>query len=126
MNLTVDNSPSFLNAVLSGEFTLEEAERTFAQILEAVERYEATRVLVDGRGITGHPTTMERFYYGEFVAQAVNAFCQRQNRPTPKFSYVLIKPVVDDDRFGNTVAANRGMDVKTFEDVDAAVEWLVG
>jgi hypothetical protein len=30
----------------------------------------------------------------------------------------------DPERFGETVAVNRGMDVKTFEEMNEAVEWL--
>jgi hypothetical protein len=124
MDLSIENAPNFLHTRLSGEFSLEEAERTFLDILEAVDRYEATNVLVDGRGVTGEPFTMERYYYGTFVAEAVIGLCQTRNRRIPKFAYVLEEPVLDKQRFGNLVATNRGMIVKTFDNVDDAVEWL--
>ena len=124
MDLSIDNSARFLHACLSGEFSLEEAERTFMDILKAIDRYQAMKVLVDGRAITGEPMTMERFFYGQFVAEAVIAWSQTQNRRMPRFAYVLVKPVLDDQRFGNLVATNRGMTVKTFDNVGDAVEWL--
>jgi hypothetical protein len=124
MNLSMDNSAQFLHARLSGSFSLEEGTRTYLEILAAVDRDEATKVLVDGRRITGEPKTLERFYYGSFVAEAVIALCEARNRPMPRFSYVLVPPVIDEDRFGNTVAASRGMDVKTFDDMGAALKWL--
>ena len=34
------------------------------------------------------------------------------------------EPLRDPERFGETVASNRGMDVKTFEGRKEAVEWL--
>jgi hypothetical protein len=124
MDLSTNNSSDLLYASLSGEFSLDEAKRTFLQILEGVERFEVKKVLVDGRAITGHPTTMERFYYGEFVAHAVIDLCMKRNRTVPKFSYVLLKPVLDGQRLGETVALNRGMNVKTFDDLDDALKWL--
>ena len=60
-----------------GEFSLEEAKRTFLEMLEAVARHKVRKVLFDGRGLAGEPKTMERFYYGEFVARAVAEFADR-------------------------------------------------
>ena len=124
MDLYLDNHSDFLSARISGEFELEEAERTFLRILEAIDRYGASKILVDGRGLSGRPLTVERFYYGTFVANAVVDLCQRKNRPMPKFSYVLQEPVLDLRRYGNRVAVARGMKVRTFDDLDVAQEWL--
>jgi hypothetical protein len=60
-----------LNVGAIGEFSLQEAERTFLEMLEAVARYKVEKVLFDGRRLTGAPKTMERFYYGEFAADSV-------------------------------------------------------
>ena len=126
MELTLSNraDSGFLHATLSGEFSLAEAKRTFLEILESVELNKAKKVLVDGRTINGKPTTMERFYYGEFVANAVAELRQRVELDLPIFSYVLTEPVLDPRRYGETVAVNRGMFVKTFDNLDDALEWL--
>jgi hypothetical protein len=124
MNLSLINSGDLLHAKLSGEFTLEEAQRTFVVILETAVRYEAAKVLVDGRALTGQPTTVERFYYGEFVANAVINRCKGRMRKAPRFAYVLLEPVIDKMRLGETVARNRGMNVKTFEQINDALQWL--
>jgi len=124
MDVSIENSSDFLTARLTGVFSLVDAERTFLRILGAIAQHDASKVLVDGRAIEGQPRTVERFYYGQFVANAVTEFCSRQKRARPKFSYVLVKPVLDGDRFGNTVAVHRGMNVKTFDNIDTAVKWL--
>jgi hypothetical protein len=67
----------FLNVAAMGEFSLQEAERTFLEMLEAVARYKVEKVLIDGRRLTGAPETMERFYYGEFAADSVFKFRDR-------------------------------------------------
>ena len=42
----------------------------------------------------------------------------------PRFAYVAHAPVRDPERFGETVAVNRGMNVKVFETPEDAMEWL--
>jgi hypothetical protein len=114
----------FLNVGAIGEFSLQEAKRTFLEMLEAVARYKVEKVLFDGRRLTGDPKTMERFYYGEFAADSVFKFRDRGVSPASKFAYVLKEPVLDPRRFGETVAVNRGMYVKAFDNLEDAFGWL--
>ena len=124
MDVSLNHSGEILCASLSGEFSLGEAQRTFLEILEAVEQHDVDKILVDGRAVTGRPTTMERFHYGDFIASAVLELCIRRGRRAPRFTYVLLAPVLDDQRLGETVAVNRGMIVKTFDNVENAMRWL--
>ena len=126
MDIILESAPNqgFLNVAAVGEFSLQEAERTFLEMLEAVARYKVEKVLFDGRRLTGAPDTMERFYYGEFAADSVFKFRDRGISTATKFAYVLKEPVLDPRRFGETVAVNRGMYVKTFDNLEDAVGWL--
>jgi len=125
MKLEVCRESGFLRVAAVGEFSLEEAKRTFLEMLEAVAGHKVSKVLFDGRGLTGEPETMERFYYGEFAAEAVAEFADRGmlSRAT-KFGYVLEEPVLDPERFGEKVAVNRGMYVKAFDNLQDAFGWL--
>src|SRR4051812_43875544 len=120
MKLEICPELAFLRVRAVGEFSLEEAGRTFLEMLEAVARHKVRKVLFDGRGLVGEPKKMERFYYGEFAARAVSASAV----PSTQFGYVLEEPVLDPWRFGQTVAVNRGMFVKTFDNQEDALEWL--
>ncbi len=120
MKLEICSEPGFLTVRAVGEFSLEEAGRTFLEMLEEVVRHNVTKVLFDGRGIVGEPKTIERFYYGEFAARAVAAAAARFTQ----FAYVLQEPVLDPWRFGQIVAVNRGMFVKAFDNREDALEWL--
>ena len=122
MSMTVETrgESGFLYARAMGKFSLEEAKRTFREILEAVAQRKVEKVLIDGRGITGEPEPMERLYYGEFVANAVASFADRGVSPATQFACVLEEPVLDTRRFGETVAVNRGMFVKAFDNVEDA------
>jgi hypothetical protein len=108
-----------------GEFSLEEAKRAFLEMLEAVAQYQAAKVLFDGRNLKGEPASIERFYYGYFAAtETINLIGMKRMCQAPQFAYVMSEPLRDPQRYGETVAANRGMNVKTFETPEEAFEWL--
>ena len=67
---------------------------------------------------------VERFYYGEFAAEAVAKFTAHGVSGATQFAYLLEVPVLDPERFGETVAVNRGMLVKTFDNLPDALAWL--
>ena len=113
-----------LNVVATGEFSLEEAKRTFVEMLEAIALHKSEKVLFDGRKLTGNPETMERFYYGEFAAHKVATSAIQGVCAAAQFAYVLREPLRDPRRFGESVAVNRGMNVKTFHSPEEALQWL--
>ncbi len=123
MELKTGLEKGILNAVFTGSYTLEEAKRTFLSLIEEVKKHRASKVLVDGRTVTGKPTTMERFYYGEFCAAEVLKLVNKHSL-IPKFAFILQEPVLDPGRFGENVAVNRGMNVKMFDNIDEAQAWL--
>jgi hypothetical protein len=63
MNLEIHSESELLHVHAMGRFSLEEAKRTFLEILEAVAQHKVKKVLFDGRRLTGEPEAMERFYY---------------------------------------------------------------
>ncbi|MBC7900612.1 MAG: hypothetical protein H7070_11240 [Saprospiraceae bacterium] len=104
---------------------MDEAKRTFLKIIEAIEEHESEKVLIDGREVVGNPSIVERFYYGEFAADTVTRSTQRVGYGAgPQFAYALHEPVLDPLRLGETVAVNRGMNIKVFDNLDEAANWL--
>jgi hypothetical protein len=124
MKLKICPEPGFLRVITMGQFSLEESKRSFMEILEAVGQSKARKVLIDGRRITGKPETMERFHYGDFIARAVMEFSDRGVSRATQFAYVLEDPVLDPQRFGETIAVNRFMRMKVFDDIEDALGWL--
>ena len=122
--LTIRADQGFLYATWSGDYSLEEAQRTFLQILASLEQHPVPKVIVDGRPVTGEPSDAERYLYGEFVANEVSKQCSRMKWTASQFAYLLIPPVGDPQRLGENAAVNRGMFVKVFEDLDDALKWL--
>jgi hypothetical protein len=114
----------FLYVYAMGDFSLEAAKSSFIEMLEIIATQKVEKIIFDGRKLTGEPKTIERFYYGEFAAQAVVEFEDRGVSPATQFAYILEEPVLDPLRFGETVAVNRGMFVKAFDNLQDALRWL--
>ena len=114
-----------LNIDARGEFSLEDAKQAFLEMLAAVAQYQAETVLFDGRNLKGKPEHIERFYYGYFAAiETVKLMAKYPMRRAPRFAYLINEPLRDPRRYGETVAVNLGMTVKTFETPEEALEWL--
>ena len=124
MTIATTAEPQFLRVITGGDFSLEEAERTFLEVLGVIAVHRAAKVLFDGREVSGEPTTIQRFYYGDFAARAVARYARESGNPAPQFAYVLVEPVLDPARFGETVAVNRGMNIKAFDNLPQALDWL--
>ena len=124
MHLEMRPDSDLLRVNETGEFSLEDAKRTFLEMMEAVALNRTKRVLFDGRTITGNPQTIERFFYGEFAAFTVAQYQERGVPPSTPFAYVLRAPVMDHEKFGETVAVNRGMRIRVFDNLEDALEWL--
>ena len=125
LKLEIEEDEGLLRVIASGSFSMAGAFNRFLEMLDAVERSGAKKILVDGRTVSGNPEIIERFIYGEFAAKAVARYMMGgAARRMPQFAYVLHIPMRDPNGFGETVAVNRGMWVKVFGSVDEALEWL--
>ena len=80
-------------------------------------------MVFDCRRLKGKPQDLERFLYGEFAAKETMRVV-KEHGFVPRFTYVIHEPVRDPGQFGETVAVNRGMDMKVFENMGDAFEWL--
>jgi hypothetical protein len=123
MEITIKKERKLLHAVSTGVFTLQAAKANFLELIQAVKEYQAKRVLYDGRTLKGEVTTMDRFNYNDFCAQEVRKLVISQGLVT-YYAYVLNPPILTPDRFGQTVANNRGMRVLSTDSIEEAMEWL--
>jgi hypothetical protein len=123
MRQDIDFESGLLRVGVRGVFSLEEAKQAFLEVLGAVAQYGARKVLIDGRKVKGNPRDFERFYYGELAAQETQRL-YNETKISPRFAYLIHGPLRDPGRFGEIVALNRGMNVKVFETLEEACEWL--
>jgi hypothetical protein len=125
MELETRREPAYLRAIASGAFEIRAAKRQFLDLLDSMIQNAAERVLFDGRFVTGNVEVLERYLYGEFAAQLSARLPRTAVARPPKFAYVLQHPVLDPDRLGETVARNRGMAVRAFDNQADALGWLL-
>ncbi len=122
MKLTaqIQTNENYLLANFRGEYTKLDLIGVTEEVLETALKKGIHRVLLDAREITGKPPTiLERFELGE----AFTGFIRRKDAQI-KCAFVGKHPMVDKDKFGETVVANRGGLLKVFTDIKEAAEWL--
>lgn len=120
MNLEITPEKDHLRVSVNGQFSLMDANGAFVEILEAVAQHKSKKTLVDCTGLNGLPSTTDRFIHSEFAAKAL----RKCSLAGVRFGYIAIHPVLDDQKFGETVAVNRGVNVRTYDNIEDTLRWL--
>ena len=94
---------------------LEAAEKS----LNIAIRENLKKILFDASELEGKPpTTMERLEMSEAFSK------MQRDKGIIKTAFVGKEPIVDPERFGETVAVNRGGLIAVFTDISEAKKWL--
>ena len=111
---------SYLHMLCWGSFKFEDMKNIFSQVFELVVEKKLNKILIDGMEVSGTPPTMlERYDLGEYVAQ----LCFRYKKPF-QIAVAGKVPLVDPERFGETVARNLGVNGRVFTDLEESLIWL--
>jgi len=78
-------------------------------------------VLIDLRAVKGTPPDI----YERFILGVETVKIQRKNKTIVTIVIVGNEPMIDPERFGETVALNRGGIGKVFINIEEAESWLV-
>ncbi|MEA3193343.1 MAG: hypothetical protein QOD26_1676 [Betaproteobacteria bacterium] len=126
MTLTVDieSRKHYLVATVSGAYSLRGAQDAYDRAIRAALPLGHTRVLIDARGVSGAPSQDERYSLGLFVAAEQRLLAARTPSLEIQVAVCGHRPLIDPDRFAETVAVNRGAKVKVSERLDEALAWL--
>jgi hypothetical protein len=116
--LEIVKKEDFLHMTFSGPFSLDAAKRSVDDMVAACKKENCAKVLFDCRPMTGDLTVLDRFDVGQYgegrIPQSVKiAMLGRDDQILP-------------DRFFETVARNRGVNVTLFTETDEAIKWLKG
>jgi len=102
-----------------GEYSTAEVLEILSDTIDYAADNGREAALLDATAMTGNPDTMQRYELGRKGAE------MQLGKPTlVAMAIVGRQPLIDPERFGETVALNRCAVVKVFEDHDAAVHWL--
>src|SRR5262245_25280925 len=126
MGLKVDleTRKHYLRATLSGVYSLREVQEAYDQVVKAAVAAGQTRALIDMSGVDGTPTRDERYMIGLFVAAEQRILAAKTPPVEVQVAFYGRPPLVDPNRFGETVATNRGAKVNVSERLDEALNWL--
>ena len=121
MDLDINMEKEFLRVRVFGVFELRRANECFTRMLEAVAQHGAKKVFIDCRDLTGTLSTMDRYEHAVYAERELSRI--GVSRST-RFGFVAKPPVLDNERFGQTVARNRGINVKSTDNMEEALQWL--
>ena len=113
-----------LMVTVSGKFSQASAKSTFGETLESMAQLQAYRLLVDCRTMILPDSVSEVFEYASFVAESLTRHLADDMAVIPRLAYVFGAGHEAIVKFGETVAMNRGMDLRVFADFDEAHTWL--
>src|SRR5438045_2891032 len=100
--VTTEVHPTYVRLDCRGVFDLNSALMVLDQAFDLAARETRDAVLIDARELEGAPTTMDRYHWGVQIAER-NAAGARI-----RIAVVGSEPIIDAERFGETVAINRG------------------
>lgn len=110
----------FLVAALGGVRTPETLMAAAAQTTAHCREHGYSRVVIDLREMSGGLDTLETF---EVAGHAIPT--QTGARDLVRSAILDLTENIERIRFFETVAVNRGFNVKVFDDEEKAVEWLL-
>lgn len=114
---------TYVCAFLIGENSLTDLKLQFLEILKCAEQSEIGKIIIDGRKLEVALSVIDIFMFGVFIAEEVLKI-KWPGTSLPKIAFVYGPLLFDSQKFEDTVAHNRGADVKTFNNMADAANWL--
>jgi hypothetical protein len=117
MKIHLEEIIGYLAVRFIGAVTAEEALGQFESIMEQCERANKNKLLLDFTEAQTELSLADRYFLGE----GAKIFA----RHTSKVATVGRPEQLDSRRFGEMVAQNRWVNVRTFTNVEDAARWLL-
>lgn len=105
----------YLGFVVSGEWVLEHVFELIDVVAAETMRRQRNRVLVDIRAVSGTPTDMDRYKWAVRASEVIGG----------RIRAAVLGRTNQLNKFGENTAVNRGGDVLTETDPEAALRWLL-
>jgi hypothetical protein len=123
--LRIERRETYLHVTATGAFTPGRTQQNLSKIFDECAATGLTNVLLDARSVRlpAPIALIERYALIEMVTLIANKHRTR-GYPPVRLAYVGSSAHLDRQRFGETVAANRGFDLKATTDIDEALAWL--
>lgn len=119
--VTTYPSGKLLRSTLVGDFEIYATKGAVGEVMLEAHKEGVRFLVVDMLGIVGDIGITDRFYLAEFAS---NIAVRKMGGQSPRIAVLVEQFRMDPERFGETVARNRGMDAKVFTKMDDALEWF--
>ena len=117
--LNIETLNGYAICRLCAVVSFQDGVELLAQAIELAVKNKVTKLLLDTRSLTGFPPpdTFDRYVLGQRCAESSGGVI--------KVALLAREELLDPERFGLTVARNRGAHVEAFAIEEDAVKWLV-
>jgi hypothetical protein len=117
MKIQLEEIIGYLVVRFTGAGTVEEAWRQFESIVEHCERANKNKLLLDFTEAQAEISLADRYFFGD----RAKIFARKAS----KVAAVGRPDQLDPRRFGEMVARNRWVNVRTFTNAEDAAKWLL-
>ncbi len=118
---SLDIKQNYIHVTISGVFRLVEYKSIFETTLSECVKNNKSVIFFDLRTAEGHISNFQRY---DLAVYFCNVSREHPITFTVKVAFTGFPPIIDPDRFGETVARNRGANVKVTTDINEAFKWL--
>jgi hypothetical protein len=112
--LTIQSRPDHLYVISSVPASARSVQEFVEAVVNGTRESGHLKVLVDARQVPSQPTLLERFGYATQLAEELRGL----------MIAIVASPGLDPERFGETVAQNRGTSLRLFPTLEEACQWL--
>ncbi len=120
IDVTLDNN--FLLIDAGGTYSLTKTYHLFKLAVDNGVMQAKSKILIDVTRVNGSIPFMDRFHFSEFLA---TYRMETAHGLVHSIAMVGKEDIVHDDRFGETVAINRGTNLRVFTEMNEAATWLI-
>ena len=114
--LEIEDKQDYVQVRYVGEFRLFEGRRTVDRINEACTKFHRSAVLLDLQSMTGNISIMDRFNIVVYGQKMIGTVSKIAIAAQPEAGTV--------SRLVETMAENRGINLKVFYEINQADSWL--
>jgi hypothetical protein len=124
LHFDVEPRVGYLYVTLTGELAVASAQASMRELLAIAARQRQPRMLIDCARLSGGDWTPDdRYAFGSFLATEVQRVAS-QFPAFPRIAIYAVAPLMDPNRYTQTVANNRGAQVRASDSLQELLSWL--
>ncbi len=123
LHFTVERRSGYLYSAVTGELTVASAQDALRGLFAEAMRLGEPRMLIDVSHVNAEWGPQERYEVGAFIAAEVERMAAKFPE-RPRIALYAVAPLMDPNRFTQSVASNRGAQVRASDSLQELLSWL--